>query len=225
MRLISQVAKEIWLCEQQNVTVYKGDIYKFKMKLRKDMNLQESLDASNYIPPALIGKVGGAGDDGGDGGDGGEAKGGDDGAGGANETNEADEAGEAGGDAGSGSALANAEWPAALQGKLDQALREFPADSGMTTKERWTAIAEFVGGGEDEEGVRGTIQRAPRRAEEAAKGRGRGGRYNGGRGGGAGSQSVIRDAHAGSRKASGEGEKEEAARNWDLGRIRSAQTR
>ena len=147
MRLISQVAKEIWLCEQQNVTVYKGDIYKFKMKLRKDMNLQESLDASNYIPPALIGKVGGAGGDGGDGGDGGEAKGGDDGAGGANETNEADEAGEAGDDAGSGSALANAEWPAALQGKLDQALREFPADSGMTTKERWTAIAEFVGGG------------------------------------------------------------------------------
>ena len=47
MRLISQVAKEIWLCEDQNVTVYRGDIYKFKMKLRKDMNLQASLDASN----------------------------------------------------------------------------------------------------------------------------------------------------------------------------------
>lgn len=39
MRLISQVAKEIWICDHQKISLYKGDISNFKMSLRKQMNL------------------------------------------------------------------------------------------------------------------------------------------------------------------------------------------
>ena len=35
MRLISQVAKEIWICDNKCITKYKGDIMNFKMDLRK----------------------------------------------------------------------------------------------------------------------------------------------------------------------------------------------
>ena len=35
MRLISQVAKEIWICDNKTIEKYKGDIMNFKMDLRK----------------------------------------------------------------------------------------------------------------------------------------------------------------------------------------------
>jgi ATP-binding cassette, subfamily F, member 2 len=37
MRLISQVAKEIWICDNQTITVFQGDISDFKMELRKSL--------------------------------------------------------------------------------------------------------------------------------------------------------------------------------------------
>jgi len=39
MRLIGQVAKEIWVCDQKKITKYKGDILNFKMDMRKQMNI------------------------------------------------------------------------------------------------------------------------------------------------------------------------------------------
>lgn len=39
MRLISQVAKEIWMCDNKTITKYDGDISDFKMILRKQMQL------------------------------------------------------------------------------------------------------------------------------------------------------------------------------------------
>ena len=50
MRLISQVAKEIWICEHKTVEPYQGDISRFKM----DMRVQMGIDA--------IGKAGLRGD-------------------------------------------------------------------------------------------------------------------------------------------------------------------
>ena len=35
MRLISQVAKEIWICDNKTIEKYRGDIMNFKMDLRK----------------------------------------------------------------------------------------------------------------------------------------------------------------------------------------------
>eukprot|EP00978_Attheya_sp_CCMP212_P004100 scaffold8879_cov44-Attheya_sp.AAC.2 len=40
MRLISQVAKEIWICDDKTVTRYKGDIQNFKMDMRHQMGLE-----------------------------------------------------------------------------------------------------------------------------------------------------------------------------------------
>lgn len=40
MRLISQVAKEIWICDKKAIEVYKGDIQKFKMTMRAQLGLQ-----------------------------------------------------------------------------------------------------------------------------------------------------------------------------------------
>ena len=37
MRLISQVAKELWICDHKKVGQYKGDIMKFKLAMRKQM--------------------------------------------------------------------------------------------------------------------------------------------------------------------------------------------
>jgi len=37
MRLISQVAKELWICDHKKVSEYKGDIMKFKLAMRKQM--------------------------------------------------------------------------------------------------------------------------------------------------------------------------------------------
>lgn len=39
MRLISQVAKEIWICDHAAVNRYEGEISDFKMALRQQMNI------------------------------------------------------------------------------------------------------------------------------------------------------------------------------------------
>lgn len=39
MRLISQVAKEIWICDHKTITQYKGDILNFKMDMRAQMGI------------------------------------------------------------------------------------------------------------------------------------------------------------------------------------------
>ncbi|GAB9467497.1 hypothetical protein Gpo141_00004839 [Globisporangium polare] len=41
MRLISQVAKEIWIVENQRIRVYEGEISDFKMQVRKQLKLGE----------------------------------------------------------------------------------------------------------------------------------------------------------------------------------------
>lgn len=41
MRLISQVAKEIWLVENQKISVYDGEISDFKMRVRKQLKLAD----------------------------------------------------------------------------------------------------------------------------------------------------------------------------------------
>lgn len=45
MRLISQVAKEIWICDHKTITMYKGDINNFKMDMRAQLRLDD--DKSN----------------------------------------------------------------------------------------------------------------------------------------------------------------------------------
>jgi ABC-type glutathione transport system ATPase component len=40
MRLISQVAKEIWICDNKTISKYQGDIASFKLGMRKQMGLQ-----------------------------------------------------------------------------------------------------------------------------------------------------------------------------------------
>jgi len=48
MRLISQVAKEIWLCDHKTITKYQGDIQNFKMDMRVQLELEdESKDSKN----------------------------------------------------------------------------------------------------------------------------------------------------------------------------------
>ena len=39
MRLISQVAKEIWICDNKTITKYQGDIQNFKMDMRAQMGI------------------------------------------------------------------------------------------------------------------------------------------------------------------------------------------
>jgi ATP-binding cassette subfamily F protein 2 len=39
MRLISQVAREIWICDNKTITTYKGDIQNFKLDMRAQMGL------------------------------------------------------------------------------------------------------------------------------------------------------------------------------------------
>lgn len=51
MRLISQVAKEIWLCDNKTVTKFIGEISEFKMQLRRQMEL-DSTDADSNIKEA-----------------------------------------------------------------------------------------------------------------------------------------------------------------------------
>ncbi|CAB9510076.1 Tylosin resistance ATP-binding protein TlrC [Seminavis robusta] len=40
MRLISQVAQEIWICDNKTITKYKGDILNFKMDMRAQMGIE-----------------------------------------------------------------------------------------------------------------------------------------------------------------------------------------
>ena len=40
MRLISQVANEIWICDNKTITKYKGDIQRFKMDMRAQMGIE-----------------------------------------------------------------------------------------------------------------------------------------------------------------------------------------
>jgi ATP-binding cassette subfamily F protein 2 len=40
MRLISQVAKEIWICDHKTIEKYKGDIQSFKMDMRAQMGIE-----------------------------------------------------------------------------------------------------------------------------------------------------------------------------------------
>ena len=46
MRLISQVAKEIWICDHKTITQYKGDINHFKMDMRAQMHLEDDKKGS-----------------------------------------------------------------------------------------------------------------------------------------------------------------------------------
>jgi ATP-binding cassette, subfamily F, member 2 len=39
MRLISQVAREIWICDNKTITKYQGDIQNFKMDMRAQMGI------------------------------------------------------------------------------------------------------------------------------------------------------------------------------------------
>lgn len=41
MRLISQVAKEIWICDNRTIEKYKGDIMNFKMDMRHQMGIDD----------------------------------------------------------------------------------------------------------------------------------------------------------------------------------------
>ncbi|GAX24078.1 ATP-binding cassette, subfamily F, member 2 [Fistulifera solaris] len=43
MRLISQVANEIWICDNKTITKYDGDIQSFKMNMRKDLGIDEKV--------------------------------------------------------------------------------------------------------------------------------------------------------------------------------------
>lgn len=52
MRLISQVAKEIWICDNKTITPYKGDIQSFKLAMRAQMGLD---DGTKQAPKALRG--------------------------------------------------------------------------------------------------------------------------------------------------------------------------
>jgi ABC-type multidrug transport system ATPase subunit len=52
MRLISQVAKEIWICDNKTITPYKGDIQSFKLAMRTQMGLE---DGNKPAPKALRG--------------------------------------------------------------------------------------------------------------------------------------------------------------------------
>ena len=69
MRLISQVAKEIWVCDRQTVTKYVGEISDFKMQLRRDMQRANLMDGdgkagapvpvkSNLVPLTPMNKSG-----------------------------------------------------------------------------------------------------------------------------------------------------------------------
>ena len=49
MRLISQVAKEIWICDNKTIEKYKGDIMNFKMDLRKAQGIEDGGSGAFYI--------------------------------------------------------------------------------------------------------------------------------------------------------------------------------
>jgi len=44
MRLISQVAREIWICDNKTITKYQGDIMNFKMDMRAQMGIGDHVN-------------------------------------------------------------------------------------------------------------------------------------------------------------------------------------
>uniref|UniRef100_A0A6V0BTU4 ABC transporter domain-containing protein n=1 Tax=Pseudo-nitzschia australis TaxID=44445 RepID=A0A6V0BTU4_9STRA len=49
MRLISQVANEIWICDEGTITKYKGDIMNFKMDMRSQMGIEDEAAAGKKL--------------------------------------------------------------------------------------------------------------------------------------------------------------------------------
>jgi ATP-binding cassette subfamily F protein 2 len=60
MRLISQVAKEIWICDNKTITKYKGDIENFKMDMRAQMGIEGDMKGQLRGDASVIKKLGGA---------------------------------------------------------------------------------------------------------------------------------------------------------------------
>jgi Ulp1 family protease len=54
MRLISQVAKEIWICDHKCVTKYHGDIQNFKMEMRSHMGISNEQKTKNLRGDASV---------------------------------------------------------------------------------------------------------------------------------------------------------------------------
>jgi ATPase subunit of ABC transporter with duplicated ATPase domains len=48
MRLISQVAKEIWMVADHTVKKYKGDIMKFKLSMRQELEEKANVSVCLY---------------------------------------------------------------------------------------------------------------------------------------------------------------------------------
>lgn len=53
MRLISQVAKEIWLCDNRTVTKYVGEINDFKMQLRRQLESDNLIEGGGKAPSEM----------------------------------------------------------------------------------------------------------------------------------------------------------------------------
>ena len=53
MRLISQVAREIWMCDNRTVTKYGGEINDFKMRIRRQMQRDNLIDADKAAVVSL----------------------------------------------------------------------------------------------------------------------------------------------------------------------------
>ena len=49
MRLISQVAKEIWICDNKSIEKYRGDILNFKMDMRAQMGIEGESTGSSKL--------------------------------------------------------------------------------------------------------------------------------------------------------------------------------
>lgn len=56
MRLISQVAREIWLCDEKTVRKFTGEISDFKMRLRAQMQRQNLIDGGGEASKASSGQ-------------------------------------------------------------------------------------------------------------------------------------------------------------------------
>ena len=56
MRLISQVANEIWICDNKTISKYEGDILNFKMDMRKHLDLDGDQQSPNLKGDASVKK-------------------------------------------------------------------------------------------------------------------------------------------------------------------------
>ena len=57
MRLIGQVAKEIWICDNKKITKHKGDIQSFKMHMRAQMGIEGDHHAGKLRGDASVMKM------------------------------------------------------------------------------------------------------------------------------------------------------------------------